>query len=115
MQDVTSRARATLVLYDTDDDRLRRRLGARCADAGLRRVQYSVWCGALDAARREALSAALLAEVTTERIRLLMLPLSARVIAGAVLAERGFDYTIGAISAPFAEAAQPPDSEAYNW
>lgn len=42
----------TLVMYDVEDDRIRNRIAEDCKDAGLTRVQYSVFRGSLSRTHR---------------------------------------------------------------
>jgi CRISPR-associated protein Cas2 len=46
---------ATLVIYDTDDDRVRVRLSEACLDYGMERIQYSAFSGGLSRNEREEL------------------------------------------------------------
>ncbi len=45
----------TLVIYDIPDDRVRQRAANACLDAGLARIQYSAFIGALNTNRRQEL------------------------------------------------------------
>lgn len=45
----------TLVIYDIPDDRIRQRAATACLDAGLARIQYSAFIGALNTNRRREL------------------------------------------------------------
>jgi len=49
----------TFVVYDIGDDRVRVRVANACKDYGLERIQYSAFCGPLEAARRSELFARL--------------------------------------------------------
>ena len=49
----------TFVIYDIEDDRTRGRVANACKDYGLERIQYSAFCGLLDATRRGQLAARL--------------------------------------------------------
>jgi CRISPR-associated protein Cas2 len=49
----------TFVVYDIEDDRVRGRIANACEDYGLERIQYSAFCGSLDASRRSELAARL--------------------------------------------------------
>ena len=49
----------TFVIYDIEDDRVRGRVASACKDYGLERIQYSAFCGQLDATRRGELAARL--------------------------------------------------------
>ena len=43
----------TFVFYDIENDRIRGKIADACLDYGLRRLQFSVFCGALSRNRRE--------------------------------------------------------------
>jgi len=45
----------TLVMYDIEDDRIRRYVSEACLDFGLERIQYSVFRGKLNRNKREEL------------------------------------------------------------
>lgn len=64
----------TLVVYDIGDDRVRGRVANACKDYGLERVQYSAFCGALDASRRGELTARLGDTLGDEVGKILVLP-----------------------------------------
>lgn len=49
----------TFVIYDIEDDRVRGRVANACKDYGLEHIQYSAFCGPLDASRRGELTARL--------------------------------------------------------
>lgn len=64
----------TFVIYDIEDDRVRGRIANACKDYGLERVQYSAFCGSLDASRRGELAARLADTLGREAGKILMLP-----------------------------------------
>jgi len=64
----------TFVVYDIEDDRVRGRVANACKDYGLERVQYSAFCGALDASRRGELTARLADTLGREVGKILVLP-----------------------------------------
>lgn len=64
----------TLVIYDIEDDRVRGRIANACKDYGLERIQYSAFCGALDASRRGELAARLTDTLGREVGKVLLLP-----------------------------------------
>lgn len=64
----------TFVIYDIEDDRVRGRVANACKDYGLERVQYSAFCGALDASRRGELTARLADTLAQEVGKILVLP-----------------------------------------
>jgi len=45
----------TLVMYDIENDKVRRYVSEACLDFGLDRIQYSVFCGKLNRNKREEL------------------------------------------------------------
>jgi len=66
---------ATFVIYDIEDDRIRTRIAEDCKDAGLERVQYSVFRGLLDRTRRKDLLAKLIERLGDRKGRFLVLNL----------------------------------------
>jgi len=64
----------TFVVYDVVDDRVRGRVANTCKDYGLERIQYSAFCGLLDATRRSELTARLIDTLGTETGKILVLP-----------------------------------------
>jgi CRISPR-associated protein Cas2 len=65
----------TFVIYDIESDPVRLRVADDCKDAGLERVQYSVFRGPLDRTRRKELFAKLLVRLGDGRGRFLMMSL----------------------------------------
>ncbi|MCR4428821.1 MAG: CRISPR-associated endonuclease Cas2 [Caldiserica bacterium] len=45
----------TLVIYDIPEDKIRNRLAGICKDFGLKRIQFSAFCGDLSFSKREEL------------------------------------------------------------
>jgi len=64
----------TFVVYDIEDDRVRGRVANACKDYGLERVQYSAFCGPLDASRRDELAARLADTLGHQIGKILILP-----------------------------------------
>lgn len=64
----------TFVVYDIEDDRVRGRVANACKDYGLERIQYSAFCGPLDASRRGELTARLADTLGTDVGKILVLP-----------------------------------------
>lgn len=64
----------TFVVYDIEDDRVRGRIANACKDYGLERVQYSAFCGRLDASRRSELTMRLGDTLGREAGKILVLP-----------------------------------------
>lgn len=68
----------TFVIYDIESDPIRTRIAEDCKDAGLERVQYSVFRGPLDRTRRKELFAKLRERLGMGRGRVLMLSMCER-------------------------------------
>lgn len=64
----------TFVVHDIEDDRVRGWVANACKDYGLARVQYSTFCGVLDASRRGELTARLADTLGEEVGKILVLP-----------------------------------------
>lgn len=68
----------TLVMYDIEDDRARAKIADDCKDAGLERVQYSVFRGPMTRTRRGELIAKLTDRLGDRRGRFLVVSLCER-------------------------------------
>lgn len=64
----------TFVVYDIEDDRVRGRIANACKDYGLERIQYSAFCGPLDASRRSELTARLADTLGKDVGKVMVLP-----------------------------------------
>ena len=64
----------TFVVYDIEDDRIRARIANACKDYGLEHIQYSAFCGPLDASRRGELYARLADTLGRDVGKVLVLP-----------------------------------------
>jgi CRISPR-associated protein Cas2 len=62
----------TLIMYDIENDRIRRKVAEDCKDSGLERVQYSVFRGPMTRTRRSELVAKLRSRLGAERGRFLI-------------------------------------------
>jgi CRISPR-associated protein Cas2 len=62
----------TLLMYDIENDRIRRKVAEDCKDAGLERIQYSVFRGPMTRTRRAELVAKVRSRLGEERGRLLI-------------------------------------------
>jgi CRISPR-associated protein Cas2 len=65
-------------VYDIEDDRVRLRVAGICKDFGLSHIQYSAFCGPLDATRRSELFARLADTLGTQRGRIVVIPVCER-------------------------------------
>lgn len=68
----------TLIMYDIEDDRVRRKVAEDCKDGGLERVQYSVFRGTMTRTRRAELVAKLRQRLGDKRGRFLVATLCER-------------------------------------
>jgi len=68
----------TLIMYDIEDDRVRRKVAEDCKDGGLERVQYSVFRGSMTRTRRAELIAKLRGRLGDKRGRFLVATLCER-------------------------------------
>jgi CRISPR-associated protein Cas2 len=68
----------TFVIYDIEDDRVRGQVANACKDYGLEHIQYSVFCGPLDASHRGELTARLVDRLGRDAGKILVLPVCER-------------------------------------
>lgn len=64
------------VLYDIQNDRARTRVAKYCKQAGLHRVQYSVFLGTLDANAKDTLALQIEAEIDLDKDKVYLFPMS---------------------------------------
>jgi len=79
------------VLYDIQDDRARRQVAKLCKQAGLYRVQLSVFLGTLDEHQKDTLELQLEALIQPERDKVYIFPMSRRELQQTVLLGQAFD------------------------
>jgi CRISPR-associated protein Cas2 len=65
---------SVVVLYDIEEDRLRKRASDICLDYGLERIQFSAFFGKLNRNRRQELAMKLKNEMGDEAARIRMIP-----------------------------------------
>ena len=78
-------------LYDIADDKARTRVAKYCKQAGLYRVQYSVFLGTLTANEKDTLELKIEAEINEERDRVYIFPMSKQELQATVLLGQAFD------------------------
>jgi CRISPR-associated protein Cas2 len=71
----------TFVVYDIPDDRTRLRIANVCKDFGLKRIQYSAFCGPLGATSRGEMFARLSDILGGEPGKVLVLPVCEKDVA----------------------------------
>lgn len=57
----------TYVIYDIEDDRIRKRISEACLDHGLLRIQYSAFLGDINSTRRNSLEKRLVQELGKQK------------------------------------------------
>ncbi len=79
------------VLYDIADDRARGRVARHCKQAGLYRVQYSVFLGEVSADERDTLRLDITDEIDEEADRVYLFSLTRKELKQAILLGQAFD------------------------
>ncbi|NRB65313.1 MAG: CRISPR-associated endonuclease Cas2 [Saprospiraceae bacterium] len=64
------------VLYDIEQDRARNRVARYCKQAGLYRVQYSVFLGTLNENEKDSLELQIEAEINPDKDKVYIFPMS---------------------------------------
>ncbi len=64
------------VLYDIEQDRARNRVARYCKQAGLHRVQYSVFLGTLNEHEKDTLELQIEAEINLDKDKVYIFPMS---------------------------------------
>lgn len=81
----------TWVMYDIENDRARTRIAKYCKQAGLYRVQYSVFLGTLDRDRKDVLELQIEEEINEEKDKVYIFPMSKDELKRSVLMGQAFD------------------------
>ena len=81
----------TGVFYDIENDRARTRVAKFCKQAGLYRVQYSVFLGTLDAHEKDTLELRLKDEINEDVDKVYIFPMSKAELKDTVLLGQAFD------------------------
>jgi len=79
------------VMYDIQNDKARTRVAKYCKQAGLYRVQYSVFLGTLDRDRKDTLELQIEEEINLELDRVYIFPMSRPELQATVLLGQAFD------------------------
>ncbi len=79
------------VLYDIENDKARNKVARYCKQAGLYRVQYSVFLGSLEADRKDALELQIEAEINIEKDKVYIFPMSRDELQQTTLLGQAFD------------------------
>lgn len=79
------------VMYDIEKDRARTRIAKFCKQAGLYRVQYSVFLGTLDSNQKDSLALQIEAEIQPEKDKVYIFPMSKAELQETTLLGQAFD------------------------
>ncbi|EAY30153.1 CRISPR-associated endonuclease Cas2 [Microscilla marina] len=79
------------VLYDIENDRARTKVSKFCQQAGLSRVQYSVFLGTIDAHRRDTLALQVEEVIDADKDKVYILPMSKDEVREAVCLGQALD------------------------
>lgn len=79
------------VIYDVENDKARTKVAKCCKQAGLYRVQLSVFLGTLDAEQKDILSLQLEALINADRDKVYIFPMSKSELQQTILLGQAFD------------------------
>jgi CRISPR-associated protein Cas2 len=79
------------VLYDIEDDKARTKVAKLCKQAGLYRVQFSVFLGMLDANAKDTLELRIKDLMDEDKDSVYMFPMSKNELQATVLLGKAFD------------------------
>lgn len=79
------------VIYDVENDKARSKVAKSCKQAGLYRVQLSVFLGTLDAEQKDVLSLQLEALINPDRDKIYIFPMSKSELQQTILLGQAFD------------------------
>jgi len=79
------------VLYDIQDNKARTRVAKYCKQAGLYRVQLSVFLGSLEANEKDTLELKIEAEINSSIDKVYIFPMSKRELKETILLGQAFD------------------------
>ena len=91
------------VLYDIGDDKARRKAAKCCKQAGLYRVQLSVFLGELEHTRKDTLQLQLEALINPDQDKVYLFPMTKQELQQTVLLGQAFDrkFVTGQVRALF--------------
>ena len=79
------------VLFDIENGRARTRVAKYCKQAGLYRVQYSVFLGTLEANQKDSLTLLIEAEIQPDKDKVYIFPMSKAELQQTTLLGQAFD------------------------
>ncbi len=81
----------TWVLYDIEKDKARNKVAKYCKQAGLYRVQYSIFLGSVNSNEKDELQLKIEDEINEEKDRVYIFPMSRNELSNTVLLGQAFD------------------------
>ncbi len=84
----------TWVMYDIKDDKARTRVAKYCKQAGLYRVQYSVFLGTMNANQKDSLELQIELEIDDTIDKVYIFPMSKNELQETVLLGQAFDKNL---------------------
>lgn len=81
----------TWILYDISNDKARNKVAKYCKQAGLYRVQYSVFLGKLELNDQDSLRLQIESEIDAEEDKVYIFPMSKNALQQTVLLGQAFD------------------------
>ena len=93
----------TWILYDISNDKARTKVAKHCKQAGLHRVQYSVFLGRLEANEKDSLQLQIKALIDEDQDKVYIFPMSKNELQATILLGQAFDkkYVTDQIKALF--------------
>lgn len=82
------------VMYDVENDKARTRIAKYCKQAGLYRVQYSVFLGSLNKHEKDKLELQIEEEIDEETDSVYVFPMSKNELQDTVLLGQAFDKNL---------------------
>lgn len=81
----------TWVMYDIENDKARTKIAKYCKQAGLYRVQYSVFLGSVSANEKDTLALQIEAEMNVDKDKVYIFPMSKDELQRTILLGQAFD------------------------
>jgi CRISPR-associated protein Cas2 len=79
------------VMYDIQNDKARNRIAKYCKQAGLYRVQYSVFLGSVNSNQKDELELKIEPEINTDIDKVYVFPMSKNELQQTILLGQAFD------------------------
>lgn len=79
------------VMYDIEDDKVRTKVAKLCKQAGLYRVQFSVFLGSVDANKKDTLELQIKEQIDEDKDSVYIFPMSKNELQATVLLGKAFD------------------------